>query len=288
MEYKVIFFENQTQIEYKGLVNNLSLKSGYGTLYYENGNIKYQGIFADDKYHGYGTAYYDSGGIFYRGYLKNGDWDGYGEMFGECGTIMYRGHFKDCVFEGFGVLYHENRNSIHYIGTFKDDEFLHGEIFTVDSKPIYKGDFNNGTFEGQGECFSCNGTLLYKGEMSNGSFEGVGKMFHNDGKKLKYEGKFVNGRFHGYGILYDFNHENISNGIFKHGELQKNMLMTKEKVRDIFKEKLSIDIHEILPKDSEEWKSKHINVICDTLYNNSMKVDEKEYVDIMEFLKLCY
>ena len=46
----------------------------------------------------------------------------------------------------------------------------------------------------------------------------------------------MNGRFHGYGILYDFNHENISNGIFKHGELQKNMLMCKEKVRHIFKE----------------------------------------------------
>ena len=68
----------------------------------------------------------------------------------------------------------------------------HGEDFT------YKGEFQHGSFHGNGELTQ--GTRKYIGEFSNHQYSGQGKIYEN--KKILYEGEFLHGRSHGYGTLY--------------------------------------------------------------------------------------
>ncbi len=51
-----------------------NLYDGKGTLYFENGQIKYKGEFKNGEYHGSGTEYDIDGNVIYSGKWKNGDY----------------------------------------------------------------------------------------------------------------------------------------------------------------------------------------------------------------------
>jgi hypothetical protein len=65
------FNTNETIISYKGQTRK-GLKSGIGTEYYQNGEIKYEGEFREDIFNGTGTLYDDSSSIIFTGRFTDG------------------------------------------------------------------------------------------------------------------------------------------------------------------------------------------------------------------------
>jgi len=69
-----------------------------GSIYYENGLLKYQGDFYNNKQHGNGSSYYTNNNIEaieYIGEWYNGCKEGYGTLFTVGGDEIYSGQFID-------------------------------------------------------------------------------------------------------------------------------------------------------------------------------------------------
>lgn len=100
---------------------------GFGTLYYTNGQIAYEGQWFEDKFNGRGTVYNEnpeslSEDFDYKNFDHLGDY-----------WLKYEGQFVDDMKNGFGILYLTNGD--RFEGNFKGDMihgrgtyyFLHGQ-----------------------------------------------------------------------------------------------------------------------------------------------------------------
>ena len=77
------------------------LKLGKGIIYYENGNIKYDDDYVNDKFEGKVKYYYEKG-EYYIGQWKNGLKLCKGIIYYKNGNIKYEGDFVNGKFEGNG------------------------------------------------------------------------------------------------------------------------------------------------------------------------------------------
>jgi hypothetical protein len=116
-EKKIIKYNDGTY--YEG--NIIKLKNGYGRLYYNNGNKKYEGNFKNDKFEGKGTYYYENGKIKYDGEWVNDKFEGNGKEYYENGKY-YIGEFKLGLKNGKGIQYYKDGN-IEYEGYWINNEF---------------------------------------------------------------------------------------------------------------------------------------------------------------------
>ena len=170
-------------------------KEGKGIIFDKNGDIIYDGFFANDKYEGYGKLNYDNG-EHYEGNFLNGLRHGKGTLLYKNGNIKYEGNFVKDKFEGYGKCIIEN-----------------GEY--------YEGDWLNGLRHGKGTYYYNNGNIKYHGDFVNGIFEGYGLyIWEND---EYYEGKFYKGERHGKGVLYDKNGNIIYEGEYNNGKRKGNV-----------------------------------------------------------------
>jgi antitoxin component YwqK of YwqJK toxin-antitoxin module len=184
-------------------------------LFYENGNLRYQGELFNDIPHGQGTFYDESGSIWYQGECKEGKRHGQGIFYYENGNIIYQGEWADNDFHGFGTFYFENGN-IAYQGQWSNDK-PHGQgISYYDNGNIdYEGEYSNGKPHGQGTSYYENGNIEYQGEWVEGGSHGQGTEYHESGN-IKYQGEWADGNRHGQGISY------YDNGNMEYeGELDK-------------------------------------------------------------------
>jgi hypothetical protein len=93
LKYKIILDNGDYYI---GELEN-NLKHGKGIIYYNNGKIKYEGDFINDKYEGYGK-YIDENGEYYIGEWSNGLRHGKGTIYNKNNTIKYEGDFVNGEF----------------------------------------------------------------------------------------------------------------------------------------------------------------------------------------------
>jgi hypothetical protein len=80
------------------ILSSFSNSKKVGTLYYEDGTIKYQGELNTDGFpHGRGKAYDSEGRLFYEGNFSNGEVDqnGYTKNYWKNGNLMFDGILKD-------------------------------------------------------------------------------------------------------------------------------------------------------------------------------------------------
>lgn len=125
------------------------LKTGNGKEYYENGNLRYAGGFAEDKYSGEGVLYDESN------------------------KKIYEGGFLEGLYSGKGTLY---RDGIKYI----EGDFAGGKPEGMiseyrDGTLYYTGEYKSGAYEGQGKlCYEDGKTLKYAGGFSAGVYSGMG------------------------------------------------------------------------------------------------------------------
>ena len=69
-------------------------RNGKGQEFYKNGNLKYEGNFANDCFEGYGKGIYEDG-KYYIGEWKNGKQNGKGKEYYKNGNLQYEGNFID-------------------------------------------------------------------------------------------------------------------------------------------------------------------------------------------------
>lgn len=85
-------------------------------LYYENGNIKYEGNLTNNLPNGKGILYYENRNKKYEGWFINNKKDGLGIYYNIHGKVIYNGNFKNDKYDGYGVAYHTNGTE-YYKGT---------------------------------------------------------------------------------------------------------------------------------------------------------------------------
>lgn len=210
-----------------------SSKKTYEMTIDSSAEYMYYGDLKKDKPDGYGILYYEHFPV-YIGEFSKGVKDGYGidiieSDFYQAYLISYEGEFKDGLREGDGV---EHRgfvegsvlDSYYYaLGMYKREALkcldLSYDVPLIDSVQIYKGEFQDGEYDGDGVSYYGSGQIMYEGEFENGVYDGDGVLYFGDGQ-LQYEGKFKNGAYNGKGTLYSEDGDVIYKGEFKNGDIK--------------------------------------------------------------------
>ena len=73
--------------------------------FYENGQMRYEGEFTDDKRNGKWVYWYENGNKWSEGYFKDDVRDGFGTTWHENGKKHYEGSYKDGVRVGLWKFY---------------------------------------------------------------------------------------------------------------------------------------------------------------------------------------
>ncbi len=95
------------------LVNYYQVVDGFRekvkvVAFYENGNTRYEGEFANGKRDGHWVYWYESGIKWSEGYFKNDLRDGFGTTWYENGRKHYQGNYKEGIRVGKWEFWDEN------------------------------------------------------------------------------------------------------------------------------------------------------------------------------------
>ena len=206
-ENYIKIFYNNGNIKYDGPFKNYKAE-GKGKYYSkEYNNILYDGNFEKGKPNGNGSRYYFEGNNkigYYNGSWIKGKRSGIGEMYYKDGST-YKGLWENDKRNGEGKLNYTNGD--YYEGEFKDDKYYgKGKGKMHYDKSVYEGDFINGLKEGKGKLNFTNGDY-YEGDFANDLREGKGKLNFTNGDY--YEGGFKNDLMEGQGTYRYKNSEYI-------------------------------------------------------------------------------
>ncbi len=169
--------------------------AGRKTLYWENGEIRYQGGMLDDQYEGTGTLYYADGTVEYQGSFSFGKREGEGVVYTESGLLLYEGQFGNDRYEGEGRLYDGENGSLLYEGGFQSGRYSgEGTLYQpLSDFPLYVGGFRLGHYDGKGLQYDENGCMLYEGDFLLGVYHGNGTIYDPQTGAVLFTGAFRNG-----------------------------------------------------------------------------------------------
>lgn len=191
-----------------------------GTFYFESGATKYVGNVVDgNKYNGYGILYWENGNIRYDGEWSEHNRQGEGVNYLEDGTKEYNGSWYENKRTGYGIEYYSDGSSIHYAGRWNKNKWNGiGTEYYRNGKLLREGTWNNGKLNGSGAWYWENGTLRYEGNFSTGNQSGYGTSYYENGNK-EYEGEWDNGHFSGEGAWYWSTGNLFFEGHFENGDI---------------------------------------------------------------------
>ena len=231
-EYNISYlkdnFEGNNENYYIGEWKN-GLRNGKGKLYYNNGNLQYEGDFVNDKFEGNGK-YISKNGKYYIGEWKNGLKDGKGKFYYQNKNLIYEGDWVKDKPEGYGKRM--LKNGKYYIGEWKNGlRNGKGKFYYNNGNLKYEGDWINDKCEGNGKVIFENGNY-YIGEWKNGLRNGKGKFYYNNGN-LIYEGDWINDKYEGIG-KWILKNGNYYIGEWKNGLINgKGNVITKMEIWDM-------------------------------------------------------
>jgi len=186
-------YDNDGEPVYKGEWKDFRFH-GRGILF-NDGDMEYEGSFERGIKEGFGTEYKNNKRV-YSGRFSQNKRNGFGISYNPEGTAEYCGAWKDGLYDGIGILYEAGEPK--YFGEFCSGK-MNGRINEVSGGIIVK------------ECICKNGDISYMREYSQ------------DGLNLVYEGHVKNGLYDGMGCKFTEYGEKRFEGIFKNGEMFKNM-----------------------------------------------------------------
>lgn len=190
--------------KYYGQLVNGKFQS-QGRIEWANG-AHYEGNFEQGQFSGKGS-YRDSNGQHYEGEYQHGTFNGNGKLVLVDGSV-YVGQMANGAFNGTGKF--TTANGVVYVGAFVNNAFQGvGKITTPTEE--YTGNFNKGTYDGQGSLVYKNGTR-YTGQFVGGAPDGQGRFEFPNGRA--FEGQFKQGNFDGHGI-FESKREGRHVGAFK-------------------------------------------------------------------------
>ena len=178
---------------------------GKGKLYYENGDIKYEGDFVKGKKQGFGKYYFSD----YNWYVMENNKKFY-FMKGD----YYFGQFFNDGMHGKGIIYLNNR--IKYDGDFVNNKFTGFGKYYFENGDYYVGQLKDDMQHGKGKIYDKNGNIRFEGEFVNDHMNGIGKLYIENGY---YISQFVNGKMVGKGKLYSNNGAFIGEYYFINGKM---------------------------------------------------------------------
>lgn len=201
---------------YKGMINSLGQREGFGKYFMSDGSI-YKGFFHNNKMEGRGRLI-NINGYIYEGEFKNDLSNGYGKSVSIDGTTykgtwgnnkrngfgselypdgsQYNGNFIKGKKNGFGKLTFRDKNI--YEGNFNNNEIIGEGAFYWKDGRIYIGNWRDNKMNGYG-IFTWPDKKRYYGNYVNNLKEGFGIFYWSDGHK--YEGFWKEGKQHGYGMI---------------------------------------------------------------------------------------
>ena len=191
--------------------------TGYGTYYYENGDV-YTGRFLDRRKNGFGT-YTWKDGKKYSGNWKKNKREGQGSYYSSEGNLLYSGNYKNDEKHGFGSSYGDKGKS--YIGNWKYGK-RHGEgtrYFYGGNWSSVTGNYSYGTWDGSMKA-------IYSPKNEILSAEGEIYCCVND--KYSWDGK----------VLITYKNGAILDRVYSKGTIVKsNWVITKEEANKELAEK---------------------------------------------------
>ena len=152
-------------------INNLPEPSPVLTkVYYNNGQLLYEGGLSNNKYNGYGKLYDQNGRLTYDGGWIDNKHDGTGKLYDQNGRLTYDGGWSNDKHDGIGKLYDQN------------------------GRLTYDGGWANNKYDGYGKLYDQNGRLHYDGYWVNNKREGYGISYDQNGVK-EHQGTWKNDAF---------------------------------------------------------------------------------------------
>jgi len=115
--------------------------TGDGTLYDRNGQMVYEGDFANCMFNGSGKQYYPSGALRYNGQFTDNLYNGTGSYYRESGVEEYVGEHTMGQRNGAGTLYNSGGNAI-FSGQFQMNEIAYSQFVgktTEETALMYTG-----------------------------------------------------------------------------------------------------------------------------------------------------
>ena len=175
-------------------------------LYYDSGELYFEGNIEDGYRQGLGKEYDKNGNVIFEGYFEKGcrrnhyetmdgmegywkELDGNGNVISICKRNENGMNEGLCYFFESGSLDRasiwENNKEISIVYRFKNDKMI---------------EYNKGV-----KCFEG----YYEGSIEKGFSRKYGEEYDKEGKNVIYEGEFLNGKRHGLGTAYDENSDEI-------------------------------------------------------------------------------
>jgi len=174
----------------------------YIKIFYNNGNIKYDGPFKNYEAEGKGKYYSkEYNNIIYDGNFEKGKPNGNGTRYyyeGNNKIGYYNGSWIKGKRSGIGEMY--NKGSI-YKGLWENDKRNGEGKLNYNNGDYYDGNFANDLREGKGKLYYSNGDY-YEGEFKNDLMEGQGTYKY---KNSEYIGEWKEDKKHGKGIIHYYN-----------------------------------------------------------------------------------
>lgn len=182
---------------YIGYFHN-SKPNGYLKLY-KNGNLYYDGNWAEGSFDGEGTLYKEDGSV------KTGTWS-HGKLkqtFCKASTAIgeYEGYILNDMPDGQGTM--KYNNGFIYTGVWSKGKWSGKGVLTSLTDTI-SGEWNAGFLDGEAICKT--NEYSFNGEFSQNKPSGIGVLELPD--SLTYNGAWIDGKMNGYGILHLPNGDN--------------------------------------------------------------------------------
>lgn len=216
-----IFNDNGIVVS-EGLLTEEGKKEGHWKNFFENGEVKSEGLFKNNRQVGEWKFFFNGGSPEQVGVFANGYFDGEWKWFYKNGKPLRIEEYVKGKREGKFMEFNENGDTVT-IGSFIDGE-MEGEWQVRVGDNIEKGKYVVGLKEGIWREYYINGVLKSEGNYVQGNPDGKFLIYYDNGK-LKEEQFYVNGfrektwrKFDELGVIsltiaYENNMEKRINGI---------------------------------------------------------------------------
>lgn len=223
-------FDDNGRVMSEGLLTEDGKKEGNWKNFYEDGEVKSQGVYKNNRQTGEWKFFYKQGVSEQIGNFNNGYFDGEWKWFNKAGKLVKVEEYVKGKRDGFYYELNSTGDTIAR-GSFLEGE-REGDWMVKSGDVVAKGKYVNGLKEGIWREFYQNGNILSEGNYIQGNLDGKFLIYYENGK-VKEEQNYVNGikerlwkKFDEMGVVYltiayENNVEKRING-FKIEEIKKN------------------------------------------------------------------
>ena len=235
------------QEEKTNQLDNQGNKTGIWKKYYENGNVRYEGTFKNNKPIGILKRYYPGGILQAEMYFSPDGETSYTKLFYKSGKIAATGKYINNQKDSTWLFYSFYNGRIAIKEDYKKGD-LHGFSYRFyDNGDVSeKTEWEDGQKNGLWEQYYENDSVRLRTYYSNGLREGIFESWHNNGKpsiKGQYKEGVMDGLWHHFNEEGELQYtlEYIKGKMLPNPEYEKLQEDFSKKVNELLKEKVETE-----------------------------------------------